>query len=267
MSRIRCIVSSVLCAVSAALISSSAAYAQQRMVTVTVNNLAPTNSISFAPLHLGFHQGVFDAFNNGTTAGAGIVSVAEGGAGDVWQSNFAATDPTATRGTIGMALTPGQSRSMSFLVTTGLNPFFTFASMVVPSNDFFIGNDNPQAFRLFDASGNLLISSIGQTSSQIWDAGSELFSVAGAAFLVNGVNAVRTPQNGVVSFNFAELAQFNGEVTAAGYAFNSQLAANQPVYRIDFASSTVVPEPSTVVLLSAGLMAVAFAARRKRAHG
>ena len=159
MSRMPRIVSSVLFAASATLISTSAAQAQQRMVTVTVNNLAPTNSISFAPLHLGFHQGGFDAFNNGTAPGAGIISVAEGGAGDVWQANFAAADPTATRGTIGMALTPGQSRSMSFLVNTALNPFFTFASMVVPSNDFFIGNDNPQAFRLFDVGGNLLIHS------------------------------------------------------------------------------------------------------------
>ena len=172
----------------------TAAQAQQRLVTVTVNNLAPTNSISFAPLHLDFHSGVFDSFNNGMTAGAGIVSVAEGGLGDVWQTDFAAADPTATRGTIGMALLPGQSRSMTFLVNTGINPFFSFASMVVPSNDFFIGNDNPQAFRLFDAGGNLLISSIGQSSSQIWDAGSEIFSVAGAAFLVNGNNDVRTAQ-------------------------------------------------------------------------
>ncbi len=265
MSRIPRIVSSVFWAAAAALISASS-QAQQRMVTVTINNLAPTNSVSFAPLHVGFHRGLFDAFNIGMTAGPGIVSVAEGGVGDVWQSDFAAADPTATRGTIGMALTPGQSNSMSFLVNTALNPFFSFAAMVVPSNDFFIGNDNPQAFRLFDANGNLLINSINQTSSQIWDAGSELFSIAGAAFLVNGVNSVRTPQNGVVNFNFAELAGFNGEQTAANYIFNSQLTANQSIYRIDFRSSAVVPEPSTVALLSAGLMALAFAARRKRAH-
>ncbi|MEP6834529.1 MAG: spondin domain-containing protein, partial [Gemmatimonas sp.] len=119
MPRMPRIVSSVLTIVAAGLILTSAADAQQRLVTVTVNNLAPTNSISFAPTHLGFHNGTFDAFNNGTTAGPGIVSIAEGGLGDVWQSNFAAADPTATRGTIGMALTPGQSRSMSFLVNTG----------------------------------------------------------------------------------------------------------------------------------------------------
>ena len=251
---------------SAGLVFSATAHAQQRLVTVTVNNLAPTNSISFAPLHLGFHSGVFDSFNNGMTAGAGIVSVAEGGVGDVWQANFAAADPTATRGIIGMALLPGQSRSMSFMVNAGVNPFFSFAAMVVPSNDFFIGNDNPQAFRLFDVNGNLLINSIGQSARQIWDAGSEQFSIAGAAFLVNGNNSVRTAQNGVVSFNFSELAGFNGEQTAGGYEFESQLTGNQPVYRIDFASSTVVPEPSTIALLTAGLMAVAFAARKRRTH-
>ncbi|QJR37897.1 spondin domain-containing protein [Gemmatimonas groenlandica] len=242
------------------------ASAQQQQVTVTVRNLAPTNSISFAPTHLGFHRGVFDAFNDGQTPGAGIISVAEGGAGDVWQSDFALADPTAVRGTIGMALLPGQSRSQSFLVNSALNPFFSFASMVVPSNDFFVGNDNPQAFRLFDAMGNLLINRITQTSSQIWDAGSEAFSIAGAAFLVNGVNAVRTPQNGVVSFNFAELAGFNGEQTAANYAFDSQLTANQAVYQIDFVSSTV-PEPSTVVLLASGLMTMALVVRRRRVRG
>ncbi|MBC8086147.1 MAG: spondin domain-containing protein [Phycisphaerae bacterium] len=253
-----------LVASSASLLCVSTTHAQQRMVTITVNNLAPTNSVSFAPLHFGFHNGSFDAFNNGVTPGAGIISVAEGGAGGQWQTDFATADPTATRGTIGMALTPGQSRSMSVLVNTGLNPFFTFASMVVPSNDFFIGNDNSQAFRLFDASGGLLINSIGQSARQIWDAGSEQFSVAGAAFLVNGVNAVRTPQNGVVSFNFSELSGFNGEPTAAGYNFDSQLTADQAIYRIDFHSSTVVPEPATVVLLSAGLLALGVAARRKR---
>jgi PEP-CTERM motif len=250
--------------VAAACLSSVSAEAQQRMVTITINNLAPTNSISFAPLHFGFHNGTFDAFNKGAAPGAGIVSVAEGGAGGQWQADFAAADPTANRGTIGMALTPGQSRSMSFMVNAGLNPYFTFASMVIPSNDFFIGNDNPQAFRLFDAGGNLLINSIGQSARQIWDAGSEEFSVAGAAFLVNGVNAVRTPQNGVVSFNFDELAKFNGEPTAAGYDFDSQLTADQSIYRIDFEASTVVPEPATVVLMSAGLFVLGVAARRRR---
>ena len=236
-----------------------------RTVTVTITNLAAANSVSFAQTHLGFHRGAFDAFNIGAVAAPGIVSVAEGGGGAQWQADFAAADPTATRGTIGMPLLPGQSRSMSFIVNAGLNRFFTFAAMVIPSNDLFIGNDNPMQYRLFDDAGNLLINSITQTSSQIWDAGSEAFSIANAAFLVNGTNALRTPQNGRVSFNFDELPGFNDETTAAGYVFNSGLTAQQPIYRIDFSSSVnVVPEPSSMLLMASGLMMLGVASRRKR---
>ena len=257
------VVSSVLGAATAICLAASAAHAQSRVVTVTITNLAAANSISFAGTHLGFHSGAFDAFNIGTTAGPGIVSVAEGGVGTQWQADFAAADPTATRGLIAGPLTPGQSRSQSFVVNAGLNKFFTFATMVLPSNDFFLGNDNPTGFRLFDDAGNLMINSITQTSSQIWDAGSEAFSIAGAAFLVNGVNDVRTPQNGLVSFNFAELMGFNGQQTAAGYVFNSGLTAGQAIYRIDFAVS-VVPEPSTVILMATGLVLLGVAGRQKR---
>ena len=259
------VVSSIPRAAIALCLVASSVFAQSRIVTVTVTNLAAANSVSFAATHLGFHSGAFDAFNIGTSAGPGIVSVAEGGVGTQWQTDFASADPMATRGTIAGALTPGQSRSQSFIVNAGLNKFFTFASMVIPSNDFFLGNDNPTGFRLFDDAGNLLINSITQTSSQIWDAGSEAFSVAGAAFLVNGVNAVRTPQNGLVSFNFAELLGFNGQETAAGYVFNSGLVAGQAIYRIDFAVS-VVPEPNAVILFASGLLMLGVAARRRNAR-
>ncbi len=255
----------LLASATAAFVPSRTVDAQHRRVVATVTNLAPINSISFAPLHVGFHRGLFDSFNNGEAPGAGIISVAEGGAGGQWQADFAAADPTATRGTIGGLLTPGATASLEFLVNTQLNPFFSFASMAVPSNDFFIGNDNAQQYRLFDDNGNLLISSIFQTSNSIWDAGSELFDPAAAAFVGN--NDLRTPQNGVVSFNFAELEGFNGLATGAGYEFQSQLQNGQDIYRIDF-TSVPVPEPSALGLLAGSLLAMGwFARRRGVAHG
>ena len=133
----------IACATAIVSMLATHAHAQQRMVTATVTNLAPTNSVSFARLHVGFHRGLFDSFNIGQTAGDGIISVAEAGSGARWQADFEEADPTATRGIVGGTLTPGSSASMSFLVNTGLNRFFSFASMVVPSNDFFLGNDNP----------------------------------------------------------------------------------------------------------------------------
>jgi hypothetical protein len=230
-------------------------------VTVTVQNLAPTNSISFAPLHLGFHSGSFDAFNLGDAPTAEIISVAEGGAGVTWQASFAAADPTATRGTIGGLLQPGASNSMVFRVDTALNPFFSFGAMAVPSNDFFIGNDSPTAYRLFDAGGHLTTPSIGIQASELWDAGSEVFDPAAAAFVGN--NDLRRDQHSVVAFNFAEFAAFNGLTTGAGYTFNSALTADSDVYRIAFGVSPV-PEPGSYAMMAAGLLALGFLARRRQ---
>jgi PEP-CTERM motif len=142
-----------------------------------------------------------------------------------------------------------------------LNPNFTFAGMVVPSNDFFIGNDDPAEYRLFDAAGALAISSISIRADEIWDAGSEVFDPAAAAFV--GDNDLRTAQNSVVAFNFAELAAFNGLSTGAGYTFNSGLTAASEVYRIGF-EVTPVPEPGSLAMLTAGLMGIGVLARRRR---
>ncbi len=242
----------------------SQAHAAQVQVTVNIENLAPANSVSFAPLHLGFNNGTFDAFNLGQVGNAATVSVAEGGAGGAWQAAFAAADPTAVRGTIGGPLLPGASKSASFTVDSVVNPFFTFAAMVIPSNDFFIGNDAPTEYRLLNAAGALQLNSITVKAHEIWDAGSEVFDPAASAFVGN--NSLRTDQGSVVAFNFAEFFGYNGLNTAAGYTFNSQLAANTDVYRISFTATPAVPEPESYALMGAGLLALGALARRRVAN-
>ncbi len=243
------------------LLAAGSAQAETVRLTVTVQNLAPANGIAFAPLHVGFGAGSFDAFNLGAAATAPIISVAEGGAGGAWQAAFAAAEPDAVRGTIGGLLLSGASAQMSFLVDSASQGFFTFASMVVPSNDFFIGNDDPREYALFDANGALQINQITLRANEIWDAGSEVFDPTAAAFV--GDNGLRTDQNSVVAFNFAELAAFNGLLTGAGYNFQSGLGADSEVYRISFTAQPV-PEPASIVMLLAGLGVVGASLKRRR---
>jgi len=252
--------------------STTMASAQIVQLRVTVENLAPANSISFAPFRFGLSNGTFDAFNEGSPgfllgnpgiADAPIVTIAEGGNGTTWFPAFTAAEPNSNTGTVfgpgGPPILPGQSNSAVFTVNTA-NRFFQYASMVVPSNDHFIGNDSPFEQPIFDAAGNLVVTSFTEQARSIWDAGSETQNPLNAAFLVVGNNDLRVNENLPVRFDFAGLSAFNGLATAGGYNFNSNLlSADSSIIRISF---EIVPEPVSLGLISAGAFGLL---RRRRA--
>jgi hypothetical protein len=262
---------SLLLAISSFVSLAPTSLAQTVKIRVTVENLAPANSVSLAPFRFGFGNGTFDSFDNNQPAfllgapdisQAPIVTIAEGGSGSTWFPAFQAAEPNADLNSLfgpGGPFLPGDTSSEVFEIDSS-NRFFTFGTMVVPSNDHFLGNANPMAFEVLDTNGNLLLTSITEDASRIWDAGSETENPANAAFLVGGINDQRENENLPVMFNFADLSAFNGLTTAAGYVFDSSLlSANTPVLRISFEQ---VPEPSSWLMIGASL--VSMAGRRSR---
>ena len=145
---------------------------------------------------------------------------------------------------------PGESVSQTITVSDpASNRYLTYASMVIPSNDAFIGNGNPMAYAVFHADGSfagpLTIDIVG---SNVYDAGTEINNGMGAAF--SALGGTDSDEGSVVELH-GGLNNFLGTQTAAGTTINSALAAETPLARIVIEA---VPEPSAVVLSVLGVL-------------
>ncbi len=71
---------------------------------------------------------------------------------------------------------PGTSLSMIFNLTpmSTSSRYFSYASMVVPSNDAFIANDKLLAFQVFDPMGGFIGANFIVLGSMVRDAGTEV---------------------------------------------------------------------------------------------
>lgn len=163
-------------------------------VVVKIESLVPENGVYFSPVWVGFHDGAFDLFDLGSLASEAVERIAEDGNTSVLRADFAAV--TAETGGMDSVITspagfeglpvfdPGETSTAEFTLTAAQHRYMSFASMVVPSNDAFIGNHNPKAIELFDAAGNFkgkqIITILG---SMVWDAGTELNTEMDAAFI------------------------------------------------------------------------------------
>ncbi|MEM9217904.1 MAG: spondin domain-containing protein [Cyanobacteria bacterium P01_F01_bin.150] len=203
-------------------------------VTVTVENLAPTNGTRLTPVWVGFHNGNFDTFNSGEAASAALESLAEDGSNELLSQAFNASGLGSIDGAVGSApIQPSETPSETFDVNTSTGQYFSFASMVLPSNDTFIGNGNPEAYELFDDEGNFLGPEILVLGSQAYDAGTEVNDEipANTAFFGQQNPNTGVDENGVVRLSEGFIpvseggqiladAQFaNADFTAAGYQF------------------------------------------------
>lgn len=156
------------------------AAAQATTITVTVENLAPANGTWLTPFWVGVHDGGYDTHTVGQLASPDLERIAEDGDGSFIQADFAAgsgqLQATIISDTGIPPLAPGEMGSVQLEVDGNLanGRYLSFLAMVIPSNDAFIGNDDPMHFEIFNGSGQFQGADMTLTGTMVKDAGTEL---------------------------------------------------------------------------------------------
>lgn len=266
-------------ALAAAATLALAGAAQAADVKVTLTQLAPAGGVGIAPLWVGFHNGSFDSFDAGYAASLGIERAAEDGNAAQLSTIFAATASGGIQGTLpGPPAFPGAVRSLTLngLDLAGTNRYFSYAAMVVLSNDFFIGNDNATQFDLSGLAHGGRVSLLVGGAGQVWDAGTEVndfrYSLANGAFGIGGGQTAAnqgTDEHGVVHLVTGNpyTSFLSQDLVPAGYQWGNLDFSNQGAFaRVDIeVLAAPVPEPSSAAMLLGGLGFAGFIARRRRA--
>lgn len=238
----------------------SGAAAKSIAVTITSNQAA--GGLYLTPLLTALHDGTYNAFDAGSPASASLEALAEEGnpAPEIAANpgvNFSViTSPGGFPGA--PVIDPGESATVRINVDENTERFLSFLSMVIPSNDSFVGNDNSTAYEIFDGAGNFTgIAPIEITGNEVWNAGTELDNNIGAAF--NAAGGVGTDENGVVGL-LADLNFLVGQNTAAGTTINT---VPGPTDLLATITVSAVPVPAALPLLMGALGGLAFLRRRR----
>lgn len=180
-------------------------------VRVTAENLAPVQGTFKTPLWIGFHDGSFDLYDPGVTvSGSGapvpnnaMERLAEDGDTSVLAAEFLATGAGLVEGSIpgpSGPYAPGETGSASFLVdpSAPTSTYFSYATMLIPSNDAFLANGDPLAHKVFDQ-GVFVEPAI--FTGPVLDAGSEVNDEvpANTAFFGQTTPNTGVPENGIVT--------------------------------------------------------------------
>lgn len=230
-------------------------------VLVTIENTGPSGGTYITPVFAGFHDGTFDLFDTGAAASTELERLAEDGNTGPLTTAFAGVSET-----IGGATAPGGSATSGPLDVdlSGLNRYLTLGTMVVPSNDFFLGNSDPLAFDLSSLAGAAFGTSLTFDLTRVYDAGTEVndFNTSAANGLLSGLPPGQGGPNQGADEN-GLITLVDGADPFAGFAnrptgFNPGLASLR-------VTITAVPEPSSAMAIAAmGIGMVTVRRRRRR---
>ena len=249
-------------AVAALAFATNAAHATVIEVTVTTNG-----PVGLAPVFAAFHDGGYDIFDAGGTASAGLELLAEVGDASaiIGEANTAGYTNVAAFAPGGPFAPNGGTGSMIFTLDAG-DTSFSLASMLLPSNDWFIGTDN--ALNITSLLGADEGTFLSVPLSRVYDAGteSEEFGFAPGGGLV-GITTPSNPAGGTTLTD--PISMVTGPDPFS--TFGGLEPVDFDTTTIDFTGSRVatltlmvVPEPAaTSLMLGLGLLGLIVVRRRK----
>jgi len=144
---------------------------------ITITNMAPQMGTFQTPVWVGIHNGNFDLYDRNKTVTVAVERLAEDGDVALLLSDFAATEGAIWDGVVGDApFGPGQTVTLPFDISyeQGCSHYFSYASMVVPSNDFWVANGNPVAYEVINDMGDFIGTEFMVFGDQVLDAGTEV---------------------------------------------------------------------------------------------
>lgn len=236
----------------------------QAEVKITVENVNEGGGFFFTPFWVALHNGGFDSYDGGTSAAMwpGLTEIAEGGDTGPISAAFAASPAGVAGGVDGTVLASAFAtdapvfnplEKTMFTIDPGdttVNRWFSYASMLIPSNDIFVANGNPVAHEVFGEDGRFLgpivieIRNLNDNGTEVNDA------FGGAAFSANG--GADADEDVLIREFFSDpgdpdyLASFNGTQTVTGYTLENPFAEGDLIARITITRTAAPTCPSDI---------------------
>jgi Ca2+-binding RTX toxin-like protein len=218
---------------------------QEQKIVITLENIAPTNGTALSPVWFGFHNGQFDSFDAGKKASSAIETLAEDGSLASLTQKFSDKGFGSAQGMLaspaGGDIDPGVVSQSKIEIDGGdaSSHYFSYAGMILPSNDQFIANDDAREYKIFDKNGKFLGAEIIVGRNDAWDAGTEVNDEIpeNTAFFGQTTPNTGVDENGVVTRGQGFLPQGSGGIlddprfanadyTVKGYQFATIRIAN-----------------------------------------
>lgn len=183
-------------------------------IRISIRNTSDTGGTALTPFFAAFHDNSFDIYDLGAPASAGLEALAEDGNNAVIAAELSVADADAQSINVAGAQGPLDTRELASTVLGvdgASNGYFATASMLLPSNDAFVGTAN--ALQLFDAGGAFLGAQvITFDGASVRDAGTEVNTETDAAFLNQTAPNTGDTEGGVVTVH----PGFNGSLGNPG---------------------------------------------------